>query len=177
MRIIRGVLDQDTQSFCKELVLVPLDDTDTPAYATLFLDDFQRLMAGGVSDVWWINKDKLVVCHASLSNRNASVARLITDAGPGEKLKYLDGDTRNLKSTNLQKSYSKTATRREWDFIAPNNHNTKPRCKYVPEYSLQLRQSRWQQALQSQEQTRQAEIASFKQSLKQAMGGYIPSVI
>src|SRR5258706_12113873 len=162
MRTIRGILDNNSTTFLREIVLVPLSDLEEPECATLFLEDYQRLMDGGVSDVWYQNKDKSVVIWGKLIKRALLVSRLIMDARAGEIVKYRDGDALNLRSSNLYKALSNVSKIRDWDYVSPNTHNNNPRCKCIFEYSAQTKQSNWLNGLQQQELKRQTEITSFK---------------
>lgn len=87
-----------------ELVLVPLaGDRGT---ATVDADAFDRLMAEGVSDQWFVGHDgggRDYVCVANPERRGGlnMVARLILGPGPGGIVRYRNGDRMDLRWFNL----------------------------------------------------------------------------
>jgi hypothetical protein len=81
------------------LVQVPLDDSDKPAI--LYESDFALLMDMGVSLRWNYNAGTMghVKCYSG--GRALSIARILVDAGKGEKVQFLNGDRTDLRRDNL----------------------------------------------------------------------------
>lgn len=63
--------------------------------AILNEEDFNLLISMGVSPCW------LLTSNLVLARGRISIARLIVDAKPREKIKYIDGDPCNLRRSNL----------------------------------------------------------------------------
>ena len=91
----------------EDIVLVPLANHPKPAVVDR--EDFERLMAAGVSDQWTFNKCGMkkyshayVRCAVPGSPGSLeTVARMITGIGSGHKVRYFDGDPLNLRRRNL----------------------------------------------------------------------------
>jgi len=80
----------------KELAIVPLmNSTDK---ATIYDSDFKLLMELGVTPYWKWSTGQVSVGNG---NGNLSIARLLLDAGKGQKVVYLDQDRTNLRRENL----------------------------------------------------------------------------
>lgn len=76
--------------------------------ATLYADDYERLMAAGFSRFWQYTEDGRGGAYVTLTaytseghSRMVPVARLIIDAGHGERVRANDGRTLNLRRENL----------------------------------------------------------------------------
>lgn len=76
--------------------------------ATLYAEDFERLMAAGFSSYWQYTEDGRGGAYPTLSaftregqSRVVPVARLIVGAGHGERVRASDGRTLNLRRENL----------------------------------------------------------------------------
>src|SRR5258707_11668299 len=102
MRTIRHILDNTPTHLGRKLVLVPLDDTLSPLYVTLYEDSFWELIDKGCSDTWWrITKENKPYCWIVGLSYPISVARLVTKAGVGETVSSKDKDNYNLRLDNL----------------------------------------------------------------------------
>lgn len=76
--------------------------------ATLYAEDYERVIADGFSPYWAIastgGRQRYVLVQArSPSNvgRSLTVARLVAQAGKGQRVGYSDGDRLNLRRENL----------------------------------------------------------------------------
>ncbi|MFK2904839.1 hypothetical protein ISP17_12820 [Dyella ginsengisoli] len=76
--------------------------------ATLYAEDYERVLAQGFSPYWAIastgGRHRYVLVQArSPSNigRSLTVARLVAQAGKGQRVGYADGDRLNLRRENL----------------------------------------------------------------------------
>jgi hypothetical protein len=110
----------------RELVRVPLDN-DGILCATLYEEDFQALIDKGLSPKWSFDTKhgKPVVWVQDL-HKHVPVARLVTNAGPGEYTIFIDGNSLNLRSDNLTLGNG-TGKQRERDFIRPTRRDRKDR--------------------------------------------------
>jgi hypothetical protein len=77
--------------------------------ATLYAEDFERLMAAGFSSHWQFTEDGRGGAYPTLcaftregQSRKVPVARLIIGAGHGERVRASDGRTLNLRRENLE---------------------------------------------------------------------------
>jgi hypothetical protein len=160
MRTIRHVLDNNLSELSRKIVLVPLDDTISPLYATIYEETFWELVSHGCSDFWYLNKDNTPVLYTSLLGYPVSVPRLIMKAGPGIAVRFIDRDKHNLRTTNLYLTDLPSAKRREWDFIVPNTKDAIPRCQHLYEYS---RENYWKKGIdRMQEQRKQQQLQQEK---------------
>jgi hypothetical protein len=117
---VRHTYDEDGQ----DIILVPLA---RGGEATLYQTDFNALLDLGISLSWNRLPNGYVVAPAAKAPGNSiQVARVIVDAGPGERLKYVNGDLTDLRSKNLCLLSAKGATRRDRDLISD-----KPRWSIV----------------------------------------------
>lgn len=96
-------IDADGQ----RLAHVALANTDLRA--TLYAEDYRRLMNAGFSPHWQYagtsHGNAYVTLNAYTSdgyNRAVPVARLLTAAGHGERVRARDGNTLNLRAENLE---------------------------------------------------------------------------
>ncbi len=89
-------IDHFTDNNGDQLVRVPLIKSDLKA--TLLEEDFNDLMALGISAKWKL-------CHGQVITRNShrevSIARLIRHAKASQRVIRRDGDPLNLKRSNL----------------------------------------------------------------------------
>lgn len=76
--------------------------------ATLFVEDFERLLGAGWSPYWSFAGSNghsryvvVYVCSPAGRKRATTVARLIARAGKGEVVTYADGDRLNLRRDNF----------------------------------------------------------------------------
>ncbi|MHB1058063.1 MAG: hypothetical protein ACYC0F_09300 [Rhodanobacter sp.] len=90
----------------QQLVHIALANTDQRA--TLYAEDFQRLMDAGWPPYWSLTNtggrfDYVLAYARSPMNRPRSItlARLIAQAAKGQRITYADGDRTNLRRDNL----------------------------------------------------------------------------
>ena len=85
------------------IVLITLNSKDGPVgEAILDLQDYQELQEVGLTGSWFLNNGKYVaVAETKHRGDNEHVARLITKAPNGIRVRYRDGDTLNLCRANL----------------------------------------------------------------------------
>ena len=91
----------------QQLVHVALANTDQRA--TLYAEDYQRLISAGFSRHWSFNDNGNGSAYVKANGRRADgrqtkvrIARLIAGAGKGEHVRFADGNTRNLRADNLR---------------------------------------------------------------------------
>lgn len=80
--------------------------TNSPGhFVRVDLEDLRRLEARGKAGAWFLNgnggRSRFVRTRRTGSRHLVQVARLITQAGPGEIVRYRDGDRLNLTRANL----------------------------------------------------------------------------
>ncbi|PAY10973.1 hypothetical protein CK489_02170 [Bradyrhizobium sp. UFLA03-84] len=97
-----------------EIVNVPL--SKSTSFATLYLEDYNELMALGVSSRWTLNQGIVSICVPKRSC--LSVARIITDAA-GERVAYANGDKTDLRRSNLVFAGKGNSKIRARDFVVP----------------------------------------------------------
>jgi len=82
--------------------------SDHQTTAELYAEDYDWLMEQCVTDRWRFvtpnqNTQKYVQCNTSIPYRaTLTVARLLTLAEQGQQVRYLDGNTLNLRLDNLR---------------------------------------------------------------------------
>lgn len=88
--------------------IVHVQLANTSQRATLYAEDYRRLMDAGFSRFWQYTEDGRGGAYVTLSaytrdghSRVVPVARLLVDAGHGERVRCNDGNTLNLCSENL----------------------------------------------------------------------------
>lgn len=112
---------------------VQLPLANNQGHAELYADDLAALVSCGVSTNWTLNypsltrsggRDCYVQCHVPTSYRNKNgnwtaqvVARLIMQAGAGERVRYVDRNTLNLRRDNLY--LTSGAARRNYTDLLP----------------------------------------------------------
>lgn len=102
----------------REIVTVPLHGKGE---ATLYEKDFRFLLQLGLSTAW----NKLPNGYVTAScycapGRSVQVARVLLNAGPQQRVRYIDGDLTNLRSGNLILLSGGSATRWDRDFVKPS---------------------------------------------------------
>ena len=106
----RPITISEVHSFdVRDLVQVPLGRSGLEA--TVDYDDYQELLALGLSPNWCLTGGNVVTRK---DGNLLTVARIIVDAQPGEIVAYSDGDRTNLRRGNLvlKSGYSINADRR-----------------------------------------------------------------
>jgi len=83
----------------EKIIVVPLQNSHLTV--KLFENDYKELDSLGVGLPWKLVQGQIVVRNNKL---NLSVARLIVDAGEGVRVDYEDGDSTNLRRSNLIKT-------------------------------------------------------------------------
>lgn len=91
----------------QRIVLMPL--ANGKGFATVYQEDYQRLMLLGVSPYWYANSngptgEGVEYVKAEKDGTMQTVARFIVGALPGEQVHYRDGDRMNLRIDNLYRS-------------------------------------------------------------------------
>lgn len=64
-------------------------------------DDLQTLLDLGLSPIWHFDKQKGVVVWLKKARRWGSLARVVSNAGPGTNVLFKDGDKLNCRSDNI----------------------------------------------------------------------------
>jgi hypothetical protein len=83
-------------------VRIPL--ASTARIAILYAEDFERLIALGLSPFWMVNMNKPTgqgYVRVAKDGRKLAIARLILGAGPRHQVAYRDGNRLNLRRENL----------------------------------------------------------------------------
>jgi hypothetical protein len=103
----------------QQLVHAALANTDRRA--TLYAEDYERILAMGFSPCWSITStggrfEYVLVAARSTANgkRSLTVARLVAEAGKGQRVGYLDGDRLNLRRDNLTINQGPAKSAAEW---------------------------------------------------------------
>ncbi|MET4570171.1 hypothetical protein [Rhodanobacter soli] len=91
----------------QQLAHVALANTDQRA--TLYADDYRRLMDAGFSQHWSLNDNGNGSAYVKANGRRADgrqtklrIARLIAGAGKGEHVRFADSNSLNLRTDNLR---------------------------------------------------------------------------
>lgn len=100
-----------TASRKREVVKVHLRNVDR--YATLYRDDYDRVVADIGTGRWLVNvikrpggrSDHYVRAHSPGAKSLVMIARIIARAMPRTAVRYRDGDVLNLRSENLQEDF------------------------------------------------------------------------
>lgn len=86
--------------------------------AVIWKEDFDFLIRLGITANWTKGGSNYVTCNSSkVPGNKLQVVRVLLNAGPGEKVRYLDGNSYNLRRENLIVVPSSYAKRRDRDFI------------------------------------------------------------
>jgi hypothetical protein len=88
---IEHFIDNNTK-----LVQVPLNGSDKKC--TLNEEDFLALMEMGVSPIWAYSQEQVLVRN---KRRSLSVARLMIDADRGQHIRFKNGQSWDLRRSNL----------------------------------------------------------------------------
>lgn len=106
-RNLQAAAAYTTDADGQQLVHVALANTDQRA--TLYAEDYQRLMAAGFSQHWSLNDNGNGSAYVKANGRRADgrqtklrIARLIAGAGKGEHVRFADSNTLNLRIDNLR---------------------------------------------------------------------------
>ena len=83
------------------IVTVPLGKDSKHGECILDKSDMDRLLTMGVSTNWTLNNGH-VTASAKTSNNHILIARVISGASFGERVKFLDGNRLNLRKHNLE---------------------------------------------------------------------------
>ncbi|MDZ4369065.1 MAG: hypothetical protein U0987_18900 [Afipia sp.] len=87
------------------VLLIPL--ARDGGVARILPADYERLLAAGLSPNWCLNRDGtggtayVRAALNSVAGNLVTVARVLMAARPGQRVRYLDSDTRNLRRDNL----------------------------------------------------------------------------
>lgn len=96
-------IERTTDAYGDAIVRVPL--ANFAGYAIVDAEDFDRMMAAGLSPNWFANLNgkngRLYVKTQVPHDRPRTVARFVAGAGDNESVRYCDGDTFNLRHENL----------------------------------------------------------------------------
>lgn len=104
-----------------KVAFVPLGRNGSKGFAVVDEADLKMLQELGLSLSWNRNPTTGVVVApaARASGSRVLVSRVILDCGPGQNVRYLDGDPTNLRRSNLEVNPNGYAIRRDRDFITP----------------------------------------------------------
>lgn len=96
-------IERTTDAYGDDIVRVPL--ANFAGYAVVDAEDFDRMLAAGLSPNWFANLNgengRLYVKTQVPHDRPRTVARFVAGAGDNESVRYRDGDTFNLRRENL----------------------------------------------------------------------------
>lgn len=103
------------------VALVPLGRTGTKGIAVILEDDLSLLESLGLSLRWNRNHSSGVVVAPAggSSGGSVQVSRVLLDLGPGENVRYVNGDPTDLRRHNLDINPEGYAIRRDRDFLTP----------------------------------------------------------
>ena len=102
----------------RALVRVPLGRSGLK-FAEIWRDDWDFVLKLGASPNWNCvgEHGHVTVCARGASGNHIAVGRILLDAGPGETVRYLDGNKFNLRRENLRLVSSGWACRRDRDYL------------------------------------------------------------
>ena len=100
------------------IVRVPLGRSHDK-FAEIEQEDFDFLIKLGVSPNWnrLAPRDYVTASAKAASGSHIQIARVLLNAGPGEGIKYGDGNPLNLRRENLKVAENKGCIRRDRDFV------------------------------------------------------------
>lgn len=109
-----------TQNVGKQIAVVT---TRNGKKIELYLEDYEYLMGLGLSPAWNLSPKGYVSAPAyRAKGGQIGVARVLLDAGPGDLVRYYDGNPSNLRRENLSLAAGVGwSTRRDRDFLTPKN--------------------------------------------------------
>lgn len=91
---MKQIIITESEENGRTIYQVPLSNTDQEA--TIYKEDWQALMSIGVSNCWALHpKGYISVAAYRAHGGNILVGRAMLDAGPGEIVKYKDGNKLN----------------------------------------------------------------------------------
>lgn len=124
----------------EHVVQVPLDHNEKPA--TIYEDDFKLLMDMGVSPRWSYNASTMGHVKVSCNNKLLSIARILVDAGKGQKVQFLNGDRTDLRRDNLVVA-SGAGNQRDRDYLLKSHRflPNRPQVKHVIKTSSNEREA------------------------------------
>ncbi|MHA6690555.1 hypothetical protein [Devosia sp. A449] len=104
-----------------EISFVPIGQFASKGVAVIDTEDLLMLEELGLSLAWNRNsRTGYVFAPAARAvGRSVQVARVLLDCGPGENVRYLNGDPTDLRRSNLSVNPEGNATRRDRDFLTP----------------------------------------------------------
>lgn len=113
-----------TDEFQHAVARVPLGHEQRPkGEALIYLEDFNELVALGLSPSWNITPQNYVIAPAAQAPGNSvQVARVLLDAGPGQRVRYINGNTLDLRGRNILLFNANGAMRRDRDFVTKRRH-------------------------------------------------------
>lgn len=100
----------------REVVLVSVNKA-ADKVALIYREDYELLLALGVPPNWVTTPQSMSVCCTGKGARKLGVARILVDAGAGQRVVYLDGNPLNLKYDNLKLESHGMPFRRDRDFL------------------------------------------------------------
>lgn len=99
--LTESVVDAAGDMVEREVSYVPLGRSGSKT-AVLYKDDLDYLMRLGVGNRWIANPNQnYVLCFGNKPGKRIMVARLLLNAGPGNRVHYKDGNPLNLRRDNL----------------------------------------------------------------------------
>lgn len=95
-------------------------------FAEIWRDDWEFLRKLGTPENWNSvgSNGHVTVCTPRASGNHIAVGRILLNAGPGETVRYLDGNPLNLRRENLRLVKGGWACRRDRDYLR-STQNTK----------------------------------------------------
>lgn len=104
------------------VIAIPLGPNGSKGVAHIERDDWMFLLKLGLSPNWYLSPSghPTVAAHRAKGGR-VTVSRVLLDAGPRQTVRFVDGNPRNLRRENLQLCDNGSATRRDRDFLTPEN--------------------------------------------------------
>lgn len=102
----------------RALVRVPLGRSGLK-FAEIWEDDWEFLRKLGNPVNWNCVGDKghVTVCAPKASGNHIAVGRVLLNAGPGQTVRFLDGNPLNLRRENLRLIKGGWACRRDRDYL------------------------------------------------------------
>jgi hypothetical protein len=88
-------------------------------HCLMYYEDYEAIITLGVSPNWCCTQRGNVVAYNSIDMRPLGIARILLDAGPGEAVRYRDGNPLNLRRENLYLAEDTKAKSRDRDRINP----------------------------------------------------------
>lgn len=92
---------QGTEGATPTRMLMVSIGRDEKQFATLYKEDYDRLIELGAYKRWQLIKDKYVRCATRNGQGHVMIARALVNCPPGYCVVYLDGNPLNLRRENL----------------------------------------------------------------------------